>query len=287
MIGIFHGGSGSNNGPGKVAQNLMHGLNKLEIPYVVNQEADINGCLAAWSPRFMDLPKNTLVGPNLVVVPTEIPQMWHRFKNFIVPCEWVKNFYQTFEMTHNVNIHVWPVGIDTDKFSPLDVAKDNDCLIYFKRGSEERKQELIRFLEDYKLSYEEINYGSYTEEQLIDVARRSKFCVVIARTESQGIAYLEILSMGLPCYVLDKLVWDDQSQYKFPATSAPYFDERCGIKCSDFSRLEDFTKELFLESDLNKSKYDPRQYILDELTLEKCAREYVNLMEMSHNFNES
>jgi hypothetical protein len=284
MIGIFHGGLHNTNGPGKVASNLMMGLDKLGVDYVVNQEADINGCLTAWGPRFMNLPKNTLVGPNLVVVPTDIPQLWYHFKDVLVPCQWVKNFYETFEMTKNVNIHIWPSGIDTDKFSPSTfLQKDNDCLIYFKNGSEETKNELIRLLDVYKLSYEEINYGGYTEEQLIDVAKRSKFCVVIARTESQGIAYQEILSMGVPCYVVDKTVWDDQPQHSCPATSAPYFDDRCGIKCPDFSKLEEFIDELFFEQVLTKSKYDPRQYILDNLTLEKCASDYVKLLEISHN----
>ena len=287
MIGLFHGGVGNNNGPGKVAYNLMLGLDKLGVDYVVNQEADINGCLTAWGPRFMDLPKNTLVGPNLVVVPTDIPQLWYHFKNVLVPCQWVKDMYETFEITENVNIHVWPVGIDTDKFSPGWVSKDNDCLIYFKRGSEETKQELIRLLDVYELSYELITYSSYTEEQLIDVARRSRFCVTITGTESQGIAYQEILSMGVPCYVVDKPVWDDQPQHECPATSAPYFDDRCGIKCPDLSKLEEFIDELFFEQVLAKSNYDPRKYILENLTLEKCASEYVKLLEMSHNVNES
>ena len=148
MIGLFHGGCGNNNGPGKVAYNLMHGLHKLGVPYVVNQEADLNGCLTAWGPRFMDLPKNTLVGPNLVVVPTDIPQLWYHFKDVLVPCQWVKNKYESFEITENVNIHVWPVGIDTDKFSPSNVVKNNDCLIYFKariRRNKARVDSFIRF----------------------------------------------------------------------------------------------------------------------------------------------
>ena len=284
MIGLFHGGCGNNNGPGKVAYNLMHGLHKLGVPYVVNQEADLNGCLTAWGPRFMDLPKNTLVGPNLVVVPTDIPQLWYRFKNVIVPCQWVKDMYETFEITENVNIHVWPVGIDTDKFSPSNIVsphllKNNDCLIYFKRGSEETKQELIGLLDSQKLSYELITYGSYTEEQLIDVARRSRFCFTITGTESQGIAYQEILSMGVPCYVIDKPVWDDQPEHTFPATSTPYFDDKCGIKCVDLSEFKTFLNYLEI--------YKPRDYILENLTLEKCASEYVKLLEMSHNVNES
>jgi hypothetical protein len=55
------------------------------------------------------------------------------------------------------------------------------------------------------------------------------------------------------------------------------------MKCVDFSKLEEFIDELFFEQVLTKSKYDPRQYILDNLTLEKCASDYVKLLEISHN----
>ena len=270
MIGIFHGGRANNNGPGKVATNLIEGLRRIGETVVENQEGDLTGCLASWSPRFKDLPRNTLVGPNLVVIPTDDSELWSLFDNSLVPCEWVKNYYNFFPVTRNTNLHVWPVGINTDLFSPGN-KKDIDCFIYFKNGSEDVRRQLISLLERKNLSYAEMRYGSYTENDFIEIVRRCRFCVTITSTESQGIAYLEILSMNIPCYVVDKPVWNDRPGYVFPATSAPYFDDRCGIKCSDLSLFGAFLYDL--------EKFKPRDYILDNLTLEKCASEYLSLLE--------
>lgn len=271
MIGIFHGGQKNNNGPGKVATNLILGLRKLGHTVVENQEGDYTGCLASWAPRFKDLPKTTLVGPNLVVLPPEDRVMWNLFTDFIVPCDWVREKYLQFSpLTSKVNLHKWPVGIDTDTFSPGG-KKEVDCFIYFKNGSEKTRQELIRLLEDRNLTYAEMRYGSYSEKDFIEMVRRCRFCVTITSTESQGIAYQEILSMGVPCYVVDKPMWDDHPMWSFPATSAPYFDGRCGVKCLDLSAFDMFLNYI--------DTYKPRDYILDNLTLEKCASEYLLIME--------
>ncbi len=273
MIGIFHGGCHNNNGPGKVAINLIKGLNKLGHTVVENQEGDYTGCLASWSPRFKDLPRTTLVGPNLVVIPSDDPEIWSLFDNAVVPCGWVKDKYDKFPVTKTTNLHVWAVGIDTDLFCPAG-EKDIDCLIYFKNGSQETVDELVKILQEKKMSHIGAVYGQYDENSFKEAVRRCRFCVVITSTESQGIAYQEILSMGVPCYVVEKSQWDDRPGITFPASSAPYFDNRCGIKCYDLSFLDTFLNDL--------EKYAPRDYILDNLTLEKSASKYISLLSSEH-----
>ena len=57
----------------------------------------------------------------------------------------------------------------------------------------------------------------------------AKFCFLINGTESQGIAVQEIMSMGVPIIAWDIKEWLDQGEaYRVPATSIPYWDERCG-----------------------------------------------------------
>ena len=124
------------------------------------------------------------------------------------------------------------------------------------------------------MTYSGAVYGQYDETSFREAVRRCRFCVTITSTESQGIAYQEILSMGVPCYVVEKTQWNDRPGISCLASSAPYFDSRCGIKCPDLSFFDTFLSEL--------EKYDPREYILDNLTLEKCASEYFSLLEMSH-----
>jgi glycosyltransferase involved in cell wall biosynthesis len=273
MIGIFHGGVSATNGPGKVAMNLVEGLKKLGIDFVENEERDMNGCLASWSPRFKDLPRETLVGPNLMVLPTDDPSVWSYFDNVVVPCEWVKNKYKKFNLPSNIYLHQWAVGIDTELFFPKKGTKSK-CLIYNKRGSRQNLELITQTLNSLKISYIVLDYGSYTESDLLTACEQSLFAVLNTGTESQGIAYQEILATGVPCYVIDKTVWDDQPGYSFPATSVPYFDDRCGIKHHNFSRFGEFLDKL--------SGFESREYILDNLTLEKSAKEYLNILEMSH-----
>ena len=58
------------------------------------------------------------------------------------------------------------------------------------------------------MDYVVLNYGSYTELDLLSAGEQSLFAILNTSTESQGIAYQEILSMGVPCYVIDKKIWD-------------------------------------------------------------------------------
>ena len=273
MIGLFHGGVSSKNGPGKVALNLTTGLKKIGVDFVENEVGEKNGCLASWSPRYKDLPRETLVGPNLMTLPSDDPSVWHYFDNFIVPCEWVKNKYQQYNLPENVKLHQWAVGIDTELFSPKSSARSK-CLVYNKRGKQSNLEVILKTLENMKIDYILLDYGSYEESDLLLAGEQSLFAILNTSTESQGIAYQEILSMGLPCYAIDKQVWDDQPGYSFPATSVPYFDDRCGIKHHNLSRFGEFLDRL--------SGFESREYILDNLTLEKSANEYLNILEMSH-----
>ena len=273
MIGLFHGGVSSKNGPGKVAMNLMAGLNILGVDFAKNEEKEINGCLASWSPRYKDLPRETLVGPNLMTLPSDDPAVWHYFDNFVVPCEWVQNKYEKYTLPSNVKLHQWAVGIDTDLFSPKGKSRSK-CMVYSKRGCPKNLEVIEKTLTSLKMDYVVLNYGSYTELDLLSAGEQSLFAILNTSTESQGIAYQEILSMGIPCYAVDKKVWDDQPGYSFPATSVPYFDDRCGIKHENLSRLGEFLDKL--------STFKPRDYILDNLTLELSAKKYLDLLQKSH-----
>jgi hypothetical protein len=61
-----------------------------------------------------------------------------------------------------------------------------------------------------------------------------------------------------------------------PISSVPYFDDRCGLT---FRNAAEFTIRLpdFLAL-LDGGRLAPRDYILENLTLEKCARDFVNIV---------
>ena len=271
-IGLYYSTTGNNNGPGKVVSNLVRGLEMCGIEVLHNQEGQYNGCLQSWGTPIRHMNPNTIVGPNLCVIPTECPWVWTRFSNMVVPSEWLKEMYETFDCikTGITRINVWAVGIDTDKFCPIDDDKKWDVLLYVK-GREEEAKEIVKFLEQTRLRVVVICYGNYTEEQLIKFARESKCCILLTKTESQGIGYQEILSMGVPCYVINKSVWDDYIGWSFPATSVPYFDERCGVIEENMMNFEIFYDGV--------QSYNPRQYIIDNLELSDAAKKYVSILE--------
>jgi len=275
-IGLFYSTTGNNNGPGKVVSNLTKGLEMCGVEVLHNQMGEYNGCLQAWGTPISTMPKEVLVGPNLCVLPNELPWIWSRFDHSIVPSGWCKNLYNTFDCVKqgSTKIHVWPVGIDTEKFCPSDDQKKWDVLVYVK-GRELEVGGVISYLETMGLSVVVLGYGKYSEAELISTARKCKCCVLLTKTESQGIAYQEILSMGVPCYVLDKDVWDDYSSWSFPATSVPYFDEHCGLIATDMTRFKEFYE--------NFKNYNPRKYITNTLNLEKQAKEYISLLTKGKN----
>ena len=100
--------------------------------------------------------------------------------------------------------------------------------------------------------------------------------------ESQGIAYSEALSMDVPILAWNQRRWLDPNRHAYglsdwPATSVPYWDERCG---EQFVSLSEFPEVLdrFVERNA-RGKYRPREFILENLTLEKGARAYLSLLE--------
>jgi len=225
-----------------------------------------------------------LIGPNNFVLPSECnPDVWKKKRHIVAPSKWMRDKYLThLDSKHNVCI--WPVGIDTNQFIPGQKDKKIDCLIYYKfdpvwpcwiksRG-DCLKHLLQRFI-DNNITFKEIIYGKYDEEELIEVAQSSRFCVVISSTETQGIAYQEILSMNVPMYVVDCNITHQFEPKECPgATSAPYFDDRCGIKHKDLGRFDEFLSRL--------NEFSPREYILENLTLKKCASKYLSLLEKCH-----
>ena len=264
-LGLHYQVNSNSNGPGKVVINLIRGLEQRGVTVHHNQVMNYNGCLQSWGvPHYRSLPHNTLMGPNLMVLPSEQPDIWQRYNEFVVPSQWVLDKYNSFDETKDCNLHIWSVGIDTEKFSPNKDVK-YDCLIYFKNRDNHELENIIHMLEEKKLTYRVLQYGKYEEKELIDACNSCRFAILHTNTESQGIAYMEILSMNVPCFVYDTPMWQDFGK-QFPATSVPYFDDSCGSK-TDF--------ESFLN---NLDNYTPREYIIENHTLEKSAEKYVQII---------
>ena len=231
-----------------------------------------------------------VIGPAVLDHPLQDSEVLQRedLRALIVPCDWYRRM---FKEHCNLDIHVWPVGIDTEQWCRTPQRKKKiDIIIYdkvtFRRFNLNVVQKVRDFLDEKKYSYRILSYGEYLETHLRESVKNCKAAIVLSHTETQGIAYQQIMSSGLPILAWDPGVWDTNILRKsrpslppdivYENTSVPYFDERCGCTFSNINQFEEVF-ELFWENVLQE-KYKPREYILENLTLEKSATQYLEIL---------
>jgi hypothetical protein len=135
---------------------------------------------------------------------------------------------------------------------------------------------------DMGLSYTEIIYGQYGEAEYFNLLNQCRSMIFLCEHESQGFACCEALSMNMPVFAWDqgffldpnRFVWNDPV---IPATSVPFFDDRCGMRFKDF---EDFEEQIggFWDG-VKRGDFKPRDYILGNLTLERSAQYMLDIIE--------
>lgn len=282
-------------GVAMVAINLMKGLDKLGIPFRLNDYRYIRqnpheiACIIGKPHLLFDKKwiNPVIFGAGIYSHPIDSPDLLIKYPNIkciLVPGEWMR---QMFEAYYGDKVLAWPTGIDTDEWKPTTDSKNIDFLIYDKVRWEHDKYNnelispIIKILNDKQLSYLYIKYGSYTPEELKDKVSKCKGVIFLCEHETQGLAYQQILATNTPVLAWDRGgYWQDPSYYPEkarygPVSSVPYWDDRCGRK---FTGINDFTQNLtsFLH---DISTFKPRNYILENLTLEKCAEGYLKIVE--------
>ena len=278
------------SGPGKVFQNLQKGLEKIKYPYVINR--DINATTRLWIHDHVEALKylpyskaHTIIGPNLFVLPSDIPIDIKIPKNilYLHPCEWPIDFFKTMGF-HSCDLHAWPVGIDTEQFQPSTLpANKRKILVYHKQRDSQELAAIIKILHERDLAYNLVIYGQYTETEYKSILDHTSMILWHGSHESQGIALQEALACNIPIMVINATsVLQYAMKEEFPAivhnipvTSAPYFDQSCGIIINTLNDINDALTEI---SD-NLSTYSPREFVLKNLSLEKQAIEFVKLWE--------
>lgn len=255
------------DGPYKVLYNTLLGFDKLGIEYRSNPILyDKAWCHDSFSKQLDN--SNSIFGPNL---------MFNSYKNvnfkyILVPCNHMlqQHSIQSANFFSKDKIKVWASGIDTDKFEDYsDANKTLDCIIYFKRRNISELKRARDFLKSKKQSHVVVSYGSYREEDLMKLCQRARYVFLLDNTESQGIALQEMMSCGLPVFA-----WDYKTFFQgVKKTSLPWFDDRCGIRDSNLSKLI----SRFDEFISNLGKYKPREYIVENFDLVQQAQKLIDL----------
>lgn len=280
------------SGPRKVFENACKGLELIGQRYVVNQKPSdfawnwvhdsIEGLIEV---AFRSIP--AVIGPNIAVLPKDLPRFRPRLKKciYLHPSKWVTELWEGLGFTE-CPLVPWPVGIDMNSFDlDRENVENNQVMVYYKERHPKLLVETLDILRKLKLEPNVILYGSYNEEMYRTAISKCLFGIWIGRQESQGIALQEALASGLPLIVVEaKSLFDyyARNEYKFPTTlktfrttTAPYFDERCGIIINSTDELVDVIEDFILSI----NKYKPREYVHESLSLEVCAQKLVSILE--------
>lgn len=276
-----------------VAINLMAGLDKLGIPYRFNDYRHINkhpdeiACIIG-KPHLLFEKKwvnPVIFGAGVFSHPSEYPNLLkthQNIKRILVPGQWMA---EMFEPSYGNKVQAWPTGLDTDKWRPIPNAKTFDFLIYNKilwdqeTNEKELLAPIIAILAKQKLTHQTIQYGRYTHPDLQEKLSQSKAVIFLCEHETQGLAYQQILATDTPVLAWEKGgYWQDPYYYPHkvkyqPVSSVPYWDQRCGLK---FTSAADFEKQL-MQFILLRQQFEPRKYIMENLTLELCAQKYLDI----------
>ena len=279
----------------KVLINLRLGLDRLRIPYTVNlpfrklhscDRVAVLGCghhcLAGYTQ-----PNPIVAGIGLMTHPSEWPTLCTDYPvvRYLQHSVWCDAVYRPF---FGDRCAIWPVGIETDRWTPGPAtAKTTDFLLYDKIhwDGEERTTSLLTpirvTLDRLGCTHETLRYGAYAPGAFQAALGRCRAMIFLSAHESQGIAAQEAMASGVPLLAWNPGFVEDPDRLKWgqtviPATSVPYFDARCGLT---FRHASEFATQLpaFLAAQ-RAGHLAPRDYILEHLTLEKCARHFVDLV---------
>mgnify|MGYP003322962197 FL=1 len=285
MINLYYseaywGHSATMNGPHKVVDNLIKSLEQEKINYAINEEKYEHNFLVQYDATAHE--KHSKIEQDTTIIG---PQVWmfdgygqflienqNYYKKIIAPSQWVKDkFINKFNLPEN-KISVWPVGIETFN-NERDITYD--CLIYFKRREQKELDAVKQFLDSKNLTYKMVQYGDYGEDGFKNLVNQAKFCFLINGTESQGIAVQEIMSMGVPIIAWDIKEWLDQGEaYRVPATSIPYWSERCGEVFFNIDELDVTFSKFYATLD----EYDPKAFIKDNLSFECSVKILLDIL---------
>ena len=278
-------------GQTRVFLNLCAGLDRIGVPYRVNdyrhaqQNPDELVCIVG-KPSVLERIqwKNPILfGAAVYSHPLDDPTLLERLRvsKVLVPGPWMKEMCLPY---WGERVEAWPVGIDTAAWVPTE-EKTVDVLLYDKVRWEHDAFETALIepvrsaLRARGHSFLEIRYGFYREEDYRSALAKCRAMIFLCEHETQGIAYQQALACNVPILAWDRGgYWQDPSYYphkvKFKnVSSVPYWDERCGAK---FTRADEFENvwSSFWEGVL-ASRFKPRDYIMENLTLEKCASAYL------------
>ena len=192
---------------------------------------------------------------------------------YTVNSEWVKDFYIQENQALKNRVNIWYAGVENERWNiekRINTTNKPRFLFYLKNPEYKLIQECKDILSEKAISYEIIEYGKYTLDELRARLTENDFVIYFASHESQGIALFEIWATGTPTFVWNPGVWYYKSK-AFRSSSAPYLTNQTGYFFRD--KLE-FNK--LIQDNLDLSKYAANKWIVENGTDKAAATRFLN-----------
>lgn len=240
---------------------------------------------AVYSPTYpIDVSKypNTLFifGPHFSVFPDQNLQSIKGPNTiYIQPSKWAVDVWINNSLCKGMDIRAVPFGVDTHRFIEIKSLKERtQVFVYYKTRNPFDLHFIKDKLKELDIDYRLFSYDDrYDDTEYLNCLQNAKYGIWVGRHESQGFALEEALSCNVPLLVWDVLSMNQEMGTNYddiPATAIPYWDSRCG---EIFYKREhfDYAYRLFMSK---LRSFKPREYVLSNLTMEKCEKEFLKLL---------
>ena len=221
-----------------------------------------------FGPHFSVFPTNKLLAINNV----------HKNSVYIQPSKWAMEVWKMFDIEKVIPLKIQYFPVNINKFKPIINSGRNKVFIYFKRRKSEELNLIVNFLKTKNVDYKIFDYvKKYKEEDYLNYLQKSKYGIILDAHESQGFAIEEALSCNVPLLVWNvrSMAQEEGARYQaIPATSIPYWDKNCG----EFFYNKNELKYKYNEFISKLDTYTPRNFVINNLSVEKCAENFKTLL---------
>lgn len=214
--------------------------------------------------------RRLLAGPNLVVLPTDFDGLITspEIDTYVLNSPWTQNMYELVAPSLKGRVRLFPSGVDADWWWDGPRAHRADHMLFYNKRPPQRLYDACADVaREAGFTVDVVQYGSYTVEDYRARLHRSSVLVHWAEQESQGISTLEAWAADVPT-----LIWDPRSfmwqGVNYDSCSCPYLSRATGRSFRDASEFE----ALLREGAADRSRYAPRQWVLDNLTDARSAQ---------------
>jgi hypothetical protein len=224
--------------------------------------------------------KKILAGPNMVEFPSDYDGIISskEVDLCITPCAWTNRLYEDICPELIGRCIAWPAGVDAGYWKPDTTRHRSTILIYEKqrKGPVGPVEPYKNWLESRGYKVEIIKCGEYTASGFLNILERTLLMVGFVIDESQGLAWAEAWSADVPTLIWRNTINSNRGRI-YATSTAPYLSNNTGLFFDDFENF----KVVFAQWESMKDSFQPRQWVLENMSDEVCARLLCQLADVS------